>query len=70
MDAALAKAGVEADAIDRVFLTGGSSLIPAIRAIFDRRFGAGRIAVGGELTSIAHGLALIGEEPDPAEWAA
>jgi hypothetical chaperone protein len=54
----------------RVFLTGGSSLIPAIRAIFDRRFGQDRIAVGGELTSIAHGLALIGEEPDPAEWAA
>ncbi|MGN6692279.1 MAG: Hsp70 family protein [Sphingopyxis sp.] len=70
MDAALAKAGLAADAIDRVFLTGGSSLIPAIRAIFDRRFGAGRIAVGGELTSIAHGLALIGEEPDPSEWAA
>ncbi|WP_374392318.1 Hsp70 family protein [Sphingopyxis sp.] len=70
MDAALAKAGVEARAIDRIFLTGGSSLIPAIRAIFDRRFGAERIASGGELTSIAHGLALIGEEPDPAEWAA
>ena len=56
--------------IDRVFLTGGSSLIPAIRAMFDRRFGAERIATGGELTSIAHGLALIGEESDPAEWAA
>ncbi|MBN8845805.1 MAG: Hsp70 family protein [Sphingomonadales bacterium] len=70
MDAALAKAGIEAGAIDRVFLTGGSSLIPAIRAIFDRRFGADRIAAGGELTSIAHGLALIGAEPDPAEWAA
>ncbi len=70
MDVALAKAGVEPDAIDRIFLTGGSSLIPAIRAIFDRRFGAERIATGGELTSIAHGLALIGDEPDPAEWAA
>jgi hypothetical chaperone protein len=70
MEAALAKAGLEAAAIDRIFLTGGSSLIPAIRAIFDRRFGAERIASGGELTSIAHGLALIGAEPDPAEWAA
>ncbi|MCC5641151.1 hypothetical protein LC593_36145, partial [Nostoc sp. CHAB 5844] len=56
--------------IDRVFLTGGSSLIPAIRALFDHRFGSERIATGGELTSIAHGLALIGEESDPAEWAA
>lgn len=70
MDAALAKAGLEATAIDRVFLTGGSSLIPAIRAIFDRRFGGERIASGGELTSIAHGLALIGAEPDPSEWEA
>ena len=70
MDGALTKAGLAAGAIDRIFLTGGSSLIPAIRAIFDRRFGAERIATGGELTSIAHGLALIGEEDDPSEWAA
>jgi hypothetical chaperone protein len=70
MDTALARAGVEAPAIDRVFLTGGSSLIPAIRAMFDRRFGETKIATGGELTSIAHGLALIGEESNPAEWAA
>ncbi|MEZ0242327.1 MAG: Hsp70 family protein, partial [Sphingomonas sp.] len=70
VDTALAKAGVAPEAIDRVFLTGGSSLIPAIRAIFDRRFGAERIATGGELTSIAHGLALIGQEANIAEWAA
>jgi hypothetical chaperone protein len=70
MDAALTRGGVAPGEIDRVFLTGGSSLIPAIRALFDRRFGAERIATGGELTSIAHGLALIGEESDPAEWAA
>ncbi|WP_085808894.1 Hsp70 family protein [Sphingomonas sp. TZW2008] len=70
MDVALARAATEAGAIDRVFLTGGSSLIPAIRAIFDRRFGAERIATGGELTSIAHGLALIGEQDDLAEWTA
>ncbi len=70
MEAALAKAGVEEGAIDRVFLTGGSSLIPAIRALFRQRFGEDRIASGGELTSIAHGLALIGEEPDLSAWAA
>jgi hypothetical chaperone protein len=70
MDQALARAGTVPEAIDRVFLTGGSSLIPAIRALFNRRFGEARIATGGELTSIAHGLALIGEESDPAEWAA
>ena len=70
MDAALARAGLAPDAIDRVFLTGGSSLIPAIRALFARRFDEARIATGGELTSIAHGLALIGAEPNPAVWAA
>jgi hypothetical chaperone protein len=69
LDAALAKAAIEPARIDRVFLTGGSSLIPAIRALFDRRFGEERIATGGELTSIAHGLALIGQEPDVGAWA-
>lgn len=70
LDDALARAALPPAAIDRVFLTGGSSLIPAIRALFDRRFGEEKTATGGELTSIAHGLALIGEEADVAAWAA
>ncbi|WP_426165637.1 Hsp70 family protein [Sandarakinorhabdus sp. DWP1-3-1] len=70
VDRALASAGVAGEAIDRVFLTGGSSLIPRIARIFTHRFGVDRIATGGELTSIAHGLALIGEEDDPAAWSA
>lgn len=68
VDRALAAAGVSENAIDRVFLTGGSSLIPAVRRLFDTRFGEGRIASGGELTSIAHGLALVAQEPDIAAW--
>ena len=68
LDLALSRADMPTNAIDRVFLTGGSSLIPAIRAMFDRRFGAARIATGGELTSIAHGLALVGDEPNLTEW--
>jgi hypothetical chaperone protein len=70
VDRALAKAGVTAGDIDQVFLTGGSSLIPAIRRLFDQRFGEDRIATGGELTSIAHGLALIGQVDNLEEWAA
>ncbi|MDM7955745.1 Hsp70 family protein [Blastomonas sp.] len=70
MDHALAKAGVTTSDIDKIFLTGGSSLIPAIRKLFERRFGREHIATGDELTSIAHGLALIGMESDPAQWAA
>lgn len=70
LDVALARASIGVDDVDRVFLTGGTSLIPAIRAMFERRFAPDRIAAGGELTSIAHGLALIGEQANPAEWAA
>ena len=69
VDDALAIAGKSAGQIDRVFMTGGSSLIPAIRRIFIERFGEERIAEGGELTSIAHGLALIGESGNVADWA-
>ncbi|WP_310498630.1 Hsp70 family protein [Sandarakinorhabdus sp.] len=68
VDAALETSGVSSADVDRVFMTGGSSLIPAVHQIFSRRFGADRVAVGGELTSIAHGLALIGQRDDVAEW--
>jgi len=70
VDRALERSGVDATGINRVFLTGGSSLIPRIRRIFEARFGSDRIAGGNELTSIAHGLALIGEQDDLSEWAA
>ena len=70
VDAALADAGVGEAEIDRVFLTGGTSLVPAVRSIFTSRFGAERIMSGGELTSIAHGLALVAQEDDPSIWAA
>jgi hypothetical chaperone protein len=70
VDRALATAGVRSREVDRVFLTGGSSLIPRIRRLFTDRFGPERISSGNELTSIAHGLALIGEEEDLTAWAA
>jgi hypothetical chaperone protein len=46
--------------VDRVFLTGGTSFVPAVRAIFESRF-PGRIVAGDEFTSVAQGLALTGE---------
>jgi hypothetical chaperone protein len=70
VDKALAVAGTGPGAIDRVFLTGGTSLTPRIRRIFVERFGEDAIETGGELTSIAHGLALIGLEEDVSAWAA
>ena len=68
VDAALADAGLAPGQIDRVFLTGGSSLVPAVRAIFHRRYEASRIETGAELESIASGLALIGRERDLDRW--
>jgi len=44
--------------IDMAFLTGGSSFVPAVRRIFETRFGAQRIRAGNEFTSVARGLAL------------
>jgi hypothetical chaperone protein len=70
VDAALASAGLAPDGIDHVFLTGGSSLIPAVRQLFERRFGESRIVQGDELTSIAHGLALMAQDPDLPDWVA
>jgi hypothetical chaperone protein len=69
VDEALADAGLSAEQIDRVFLTGGSSLVPAVRDIFHRRFDASKIESGSELESIASGLALMGRERDLTKWA-
>ncbi|QXQ04991.1 Hsp70 family protein [Sphingosinicellaceae bacterium] len=70
VDRALAMAATDPTAIDRIFLTGGASLTPRIVRLFTERFGSERIATGGELTSIAHGLALIGEQDDLTVWSA
>ncbi len=60
VDAALVDAALPASAVDRVFLTGGTSLVPAVRALFEDRFGAERVVAGGEFVSVAEGLALMG----------
>ena len=62
VDAALAQAGLGEEAVDRVFLTGGTSFVPAVRRLFEERFGAARISAGGEFVSVAEGLALIGRD--------
>lgn len=65
----LQRAGLAADAIDRVFLTGGTSHVPAVRRLFEQRFGAAKVETGEELISIAKGLALIGAADDASRWA-
>lgn len=55
-------AGAGATGVDRVFLTGGTSFVPAVRRLFEKRFGAGTVSGGGEFVSVAEGLALIGRD--------
>ncbi len=67
VDGLLASSGVDGRAVDRVFLTGGTSFVPAVRRIFETRFGgarfgAGRVRTGNEFTSVASGLALRAQE--------
>ena len=58
VDRLLAHVGVDAKDVDQVFMTGGSSFVPAVRRIFETRFGSENIRAGGELISVASGLAL------------
>lgn len=60
VDQVLANAGIAADAVDRVFLTGGTAFVPAVRRLFEQRFGNDKLAGGGEFVSVAEGLALTG----------
>jgi hypothetical chaperone protein len=45
-----------------VFLTGGTSFVPAVRRLFETRFGAEKLVAGGEFVSVAEGLALMGAQ--------
>jgi hypothetical chaperone protein len=60
IDGLLQRSGVAPADVDMVFLTGGTSFVPAVRRIFETRFGKDRIRAGGEFTSVASGLALKG----------
>jgi hypothetical chaperone protein len=64
VDSLLADSNIDAREVDRVFLTGGTSFVPAVRRIFEARFGADRVRTGNEFTSVARGLALREAEMD------
>ena len=68
IDEALEQAGLEAAAIDKVFLTGGTSLVPAVRALFEVRFAPEKLESGDELLSVASGLALLGQDSNLDDW--
>jgi hypothetical chaperone protein len=62
VDAVLKSANVRLDQVDRVFMTGGSAFVPAVRRIFEKRFGSDKLQGGEELTSVASGLAMVARD--------
>jgi hypothetical chaperone protein len=55
----MAAAKYSADRVDAVFMTGGTSFIPSLRAVFERRFGAQKLHYDNPFQSVAAGLALL-----------
>ncbi|ACD94802.1 Hsp70 family protein [Trichlorobacter lovleyi] len=56
IDDVLARSGLLPDRIDSVFLTGGTSRIPHIQALFAERFGREKLHTRQAFTSVVHGL--------------
>lgn len=54
----IAQSSLKQDQIDSVFLVGGSTLIPAVKAIFLKYFPENRISTQDVFTSVGYGLAL------------
>ncbi|MGK0361484.1 MAG: putative chaperone protein [Bradymonadia bacterium] len=64
LDECLDIACVDPAQVDRVFMTGGTSLVPKVQQLFVDRFGADRLVAGDRFTSVAAGLA----HRAAAEW--
>lgn len=62
LDDVMARAQVQPGEVARVFATGGTSLVPAVRGLLAARFGADKLVGGDELTSVAWGLAARARE--------
>lgn len=69
VDQVLAAAKTAPGEIEKVFLTGGTSFVPAVRHLFAERFGEEKLMSADQFESIAYGLALIGQSDDPRQWA-
>jgi hypothetical chaperone protein len=55
-------AGVAASDVGHVFMTGGTSFVPAVRALMARRFPTAEFSAEDEFISVGAGLALFGRE--------
>ena len=61
-DEALAKAELAPADINAVFMTGGTSYVPAVRQLFVERFEPERLHTGNAFQSVASGLALLAQD--------
>ncbi|HOH28584.1 MAG TPA: Hsp70 family protein, partial [Candidatus Hydrogenedentes bacterium] len=52
-------AGIRPSDINLVLTTGGTCLVPAIRAMLEERYGAGKLRSRDSFTSVATGLAVV-----------
>lgn len=57
LDEVILQAGMTPSQIDRVFTTGGTSMVPAVRRELEGRFGKEKLVGGDELVTVALGLA-------------
>ncbi|MFM9974749.1 MAG: Hsp70 family protein [Beijerinckiaceae bacterium] len=62
MQRTIVTAGLKDRDIDAVFMTGGTSYVPAVKRLFSERFGADRIHIGNAFQSVASGLALVARD--------
>jgi hypothetical chaperone protein len=59
IDVALERADMTVETVDSVFMTGGTSYVPAVRRLFEQRFGHEKLRYGDAFNSVASGLAAI-----------
>ena len=62
LDALLATAGIDDEAVDVVLRTGGSASIPLYIRFLEERFGAEKVVAQDAFTSITAGLAIVAHE--------
>jgi hypothetical chaperone protein len=56
IDEVIARSGLQPSQMESVFLTGGTSRIPRVQALFEKRFGSVRLEKRDAFTSVVHGL--------------
>lgn len=58
LDALMQDAGLEGDQVDSIIVTGGSSLIPAVQSLLEKKFGYAKIRKQNVFSSVVSGLAI------------